>query len=151
MESFARQLERQGQFSPAATQDESRTTSVSPIPVSTPTLPMRPAAPSPTADVQVQESQHLKRLFRGEFEAEACQNGLLLLAEIRQEVESHRDVSVLHSLLETAATNWIIRAQSHFNKQRQLELELAQPGCSSIGERAARARAAGGSAGTAGD
>jgi len=71
MESFARQLERQGQFSPAATQDESRTTSVSPIPVSTPTLPMRPAAPSPTADVQVQESQHLKRLFRGEFEAEA--------------------------------------------------------------------------------
>ena len=79
MENFGRQLERQGQFSPAANQDHSRNTSVSPI---TPTLPMRPAASSTPADMQAQESQHLKRLFRGELEAEACQNGLLLLDEI---------------------------------------------------------------------
>ena len=87
MESFGRQLEREGQLSPAANQDHSRNTSVSPIPVSTPTLPMRPAASSTPADVQAQESQHLKRLFRGALDSEACQNRLLLLDEIRHEIE----------------------------------------------------------------
>ena len=123
MENFGRQLERQGQFSPAAqNQENSRAISISPIPVDTPTLPVRPqVAASMPADVRTPESLSLQSLFHGELEDEVLQNGFVLLAAIRREIASCSDVSLLHSLLTDAATNWIIRAQYHSNSQRQLD------------------------------
>ena len=120
MDNLGRQLARE--FSPAAHE-----ASVSPISVATPTLPVRPAlqdAISTPADVQARKS--LQSLFRGQLEAEAVQNGFDLLDAIRQEIEALHDVSVLRTQLDNAATNWVVRAQSHSNKQRQLELELSQ-------------------------
>ena len=49
-----------------------------------------------------------------------------LLADIRREIASCSDVSLLHSLLTDAATNWLIRAQYHSKSQRQLEFQLSQ-------------------------
>ena len=87
MENSSRQLERQGLFSPAAqNQEDSRAVSISPIPVDTPTLPVQPQVDASTpADVRAPESLSMQSLFHGELEAEALQNGFVLLAAIRRE------------------------------------------------------------------
>ena len=129
MENFGRQLERQGQFTVLQHKIE-RTLGLSPLVrfrLTIPTLPVRPqVAASMSADVRTPESLSLQSLFHGELKDEVLQNGFVLLAAIRREIASCSDVSLLHSLLTDAATNWIIRAQYHSNSQRQLEFQLSQ-------------------------